>query len=103
MPSNLTSSNNNSEQLTSVYELYQYLDNLFEQDSDSDTLFAGGYLRGFISLVATEFGDENQPISAELIDGVSDKLSQAKSELTPQDHAIVKNFWLVIQTKVTLS
>ncbi len=103
MPSNSISSNNESEQLTSVYELYQYLDNLFEQDSDSDTLFAGGYLRGFISLVATEFGDESQAISVELINGVSDKLTQAKSELTPQDHVIVNNFWLVTQAKVSLS
>lgn len=102
MPNNLTSSNNQSKQLTTVVELYQYLDNLFEQDSDSDTLFAGGYLRGFISLVATEYGDESQAISAELIEGVSDKLTQAKAELNPQDHAIVTNFWLMTQKKVML-
>jgi len=102
MPNNLTSSNNSYKQLTTVDELYQYLDNLFEQDSDSDTLFAGGYLRGFISLVATEYGDESQTISAELIEGVSQKLSQAKAELTPQDHAIVTNFWLMTQKKVIL-
>jgi len=102
MPNNLTSSNNSSKQLTTVDELYQYLDTLFEQDSDSDTLFAGGYLRGFISLVATEYGDESQVISVELIDGVTQKLSQAKAELSPQDHAIVSNFWLMTQKKVTL-
>jgi len=102
MPNNLTSSNNSSKQLTTVDELYQYLDTLFEQDSDSDTLFAGGYLRGFISLVATEYGDESQVISVELIEGVTQKLSQAKAELSPQDHAIVTNFWLMTQKKVTL-
>jgi len=103
MPNNLTSSNNTSKQLTTVVELYQYLDSLFEQDSDSDILFAGGYLRGFISLVATEYGDESQLISAELIEGVSNKLTQAKAELSPQDHAIVTNFWLMTQKRMLLS
>jgi len=92
---------NSAKPLTTVAELYQYLDNLFEQDIDSDTLFAGGYLRGFISLVATEFGDESQAISAVLVEGVSQQLAQAKAELSPQDHAIVTNFWLLIQQKVT--
>jgi len=102
MSNNSIDSNNSSEQLTTVDELYQYLDNLFEQDSDSDTLFAGSYLRGFISLVATEYGDESQAISVALIEGVSQKLSQAKAELSPQDHAIVTNFWLATQKRVTL-
>jgi len=100
MPNNAISSNNSNKQLTTVDELYQYLDTLFEQDSDSDTLFAGGYLRGFISLVATEYGDESQTISVELIEGVSQKLNQAKAELTPQDHAIVTNFWLMTQKRM---
>ncbi len=89
--------NNTTIALTTVNELYQYLDSLFTQDTDSDTLFAGGYLRGFISLVATKYGDEAQVISKALIDGVSEKLTQSKSELSPQDHAIVSNFWLDIQ------
>jgi len=100
MPNNAISSNNSNKQLTTVDELYQYLDTLFEQDSDSDILFAGGYLRGFISLVATEYGDESQTISVELIEGVSQKLNQAKAELTPQDHAIVTNFWLMTQKRM---
>ena len=83
--------------LRSVNELYLYLDNLFEQDVDSDTLFASGYLRGFISLAATDFGDEQQLISAALIKLISEKLSQAKTELNPQDNVIVQNFWLDLQ------
>lgn len=89
--------NNSTIAITTVHELYQYLDSLFTLDTDSDTLFAGGYLRGFISLVATIYGDESQVISEALIDGVNKKLTQSKSELSPQDHAIVSNFWLDIQ------
>jgi hypothetical protein len=100
MPNNLSNTNNSSKKLITVAEVYLYLDGLFEQDTDSDTLFAGGYLRGFISLVATEYGEESQAISAELIEGVSDKLRQAKAELTPQDHAIVANFWLITQKRM---
>ncbi len=103
MPNNSSKTNNSSTQLSTVAEIYQYLDNLFEQDTDSDTLFAGGYLRGFISLVATEYGDESQSISAELIEDVSQKLSETKAELSPQDHAIVTNFWLMAQKIMMLS
>jgi hypothetical protein len=78
-------------------ELYQYLDNLFDQDVDSDTLFASGYLRGFISLAATESGDEQQLVSVALIENISQRLKNAKSELTPQDSAIVQNFWSALQ------
>jgi hypothetical protein len=83
-----------------VVDFYDYLDALFDLESDSDTLFAGGYLRGFISLVATEFGDESQLISQALLVGVSAKVSQARTELSPQDHAIVTNFWLQTQGRV---
>ena len=82
--------------LKTLSELYQYLDSLFDQDVDSDTLFASGYLRGFISLAAANSGDEQQLISTDLIDTVTVKLAQAKSELSPQDNAIVQNFWSVL-------
>lgn len=85
------------EKLQTVNELYLYLDSLFEQNVGSDTLFASGYLRGFISLAATDFGDEQQLISTALIQVISEKLKQAKTELNPQDNAIVQNFWLDLQ------
>jgi len=84
-------------ELTRLNELYQYLDNLFEQDVNNDTLFASGYLRGFISLSATEFGDEEQLITNELIQVITDELSKAKTELSPQDNVIVQNFWIELQ------
>jgi len=92
---------NSNKTLTIVADLYQYLDNLFEQDTDSDTLFSGGYLRGLFSLVATDFGDENQKLSSELLESVTIKLSESKAELSPQDYVIVTNFWLLVQGKVT--
>lgn len=87
--------------LSKLSDFYQYLDELFEQDSDSDTLFASGYLRGFVSLVATAYGDENQIISKALVESVSEKIAQAKTELSPQDYAVVHNFWLSTQQKIS--
>ena len=83
--------------INSISDLYQHLDSLFEQDVDSDTLFASGYLRGFISLAAANGGDEQQLITASFIDNISKQLTQAKTELSPQDNAIVQNFWLALQ------
>jgi hypothetical protein len=102
MTSETTISNISTKKLASVADLYQYLDALFELDADSDTLFAGSYLRGFISLVATDYGDESQIISSLLLEGVTAKVGQAKVELSPQDYAIVTNFWLVLQQRVVL-
>ncbi len=96
-------SNTSTKPLTIVADIYLYFDGLFElDDTDSDTLFASSYLRGLISLVATEFGDESQAISVPLIEGVSQKIIQSKAELAPQDYAIVSNFWLEIQQRVAL-
>jgi hypothetical protein len=87
--------------LNTISELYQYLDNLFDQDVDSDTLFASGYLRGFISLAATKGGDEQQPISTSLLDNITASLATAKTELSPQDNVIVQNFWITLQEVMT--
>ncbi|MGV2871852.1 YfcL family protein [Colwellia sp. E150_009] len=86
--------------LSTLNEVYHYLDSLFEQNVDSDTLFASGYLRGFISLAANDGDDEQQVISAPLIECVSNKLAGAKTELSPQDNVIVQNFWLSLQQKI---
>lgn len=83
--------------LHTVADLYQHLDSLFDQDIDSDTLFASSYLRGvFSSAVSPDLGEQQQ-ISAELIQLVTDKLTKAKTELNPQDNAIVQNYWLGLQ------
>ncbi len=80
-----------------LVQLYELLDDLFNQDVDADTLFASSYLRGFISLSASDFGNEEQQISVELIDLITTKIRNAKLELSPQDSIIVNDFWLSIQ------
>lgn len=77
--------------------LYQYFDNLAEQEASSDDLFASSYIRGFIGLSASEFGDEQQPLSKVLANQVSQGMEDAKTELTPQDRVIVANYWQTLQ------
>lgn len=83
--------------LNTVADVYQHLDGLFDQDIDSDTLFASGYLRGLFSSAVSQFSDEKQELSTEIIQTVTEKLANAKTELSPQDNAIVQNFWLALQ------
>ena len=78
--------------LQTVADVYQYLDGLFDQDVDSDTLFASSYLRGLFSSAVSHFSDEKQKIST--------AIAQAKTELSPQDNAIVQNFWLALQQAI---
>ena len=77
----------------SLTELYQHFDQLVDIDADADTLFASSYIRGFIALVASETGGEAQPLSVQLASNVTAQLGQAKAELSPQDQAIVGNYW----------
>jgi len=77
--------------------LYLFLDNLFDQEPSDDQLFASSYLRGFISLSASEFGDESQALSPEFAASVDDKLQAARTELTPQDRKIVQDYWLELK------
>ncbi len=89
--------------MKNLNSIYQYFDSLFELDVDEDMLFASSYVRGFISLYAGEFGDETQPIAAVLVECISQHLTQAKSELSPQDAAIVSNFWFTLQQQFIVS
>jgi len=86
--------------LQTIANVYQYLDSLFDQDVDSDTLFASGYLRGLFSSAVSDFSDEKQEISTAIVQAVTDKLASAKTELSPQDNAIVQNFWVVLQQEI---
>jgi len=80
----------NFENLTA---LYQHLDDLVCQDVCADELFASSYLRGFISLSASDFGDESQSLTSALADAISEKVIEARTELSPTDRAIVNNYW----------
>ncbi|MGB1199742.1 MAG: YfcL family protein [Thalassotalea sp.] len=80
-------------QFESLTQLYQYLDDLVANDASSDDLFASSYLRGFISLAASQFGDESQVLTVALADDISEKMQAARTELTPADRVIVQNYW----------
>jgi hypothetical protein len=80
---------------TNVASLYQYFDDLVSQEADDDTLFASSYIRAFIGLLVTETLEE-QELTLELAEKVTQVLADAKSELSPQDRAIVNNYWLTL-------
>jgi hypothetical protein len=86
--------------VTNLIELYQYFDELVMEDVNSDILFASSYIRGFIALVSSQFGDETQLLTIELLNCVSEELNKSKSELTPQDNVIVNNYWLNLQENI---
>jgi len=89
------------ESCKSVNDLYEYFDNLFD-DGDEDTLFASSYIRGFLSLAAAEYGDDEQPLTSTLAADIAQKLKESKSELSPQDQHIVQTFWQDIQAIFTV-
>ncbi|WP_077338814.1 YfcL family protein [Pseudocolwellia agarivorans] len=78
--------------------LYQHFDDLCLKENNDDELFASSYIRGFIALSASQFGDETQVLSAELANDISEKLTASRSELTPQDQQIISNYWAELKT-----
>ena len=85
-------------EIKNLAELYAHLDDLVCQDVSSDDLFASSYLRGFISLAASQFGDESQPLAKTLAEDIAKRVEEAKTELTPADRVIVNNYWQTLQT-----
>ena len=90
-----------SMQFENLTALYHFLDEQVTQDVSGDELFAGSYLRGFISLAGSEYGDESQVLTQTLAINISEKLQLARTELTPQDHQIVQDYWLRLKTAFT--
>lgn len=88
-------------QFENLTALYHYLDEQVSQDVSADELFAGSYLRGFISLAGSEFGDESQALTQALADNISEKLLAARSELSPQDRQIVQDYWQHLNSAFT--
>ena len=84
-------------QFENLTALYDYLDQQVAEDVSADELFAGSYLRGFISLAGSEYGDESQALTRVLADNISIKLQAARTELTPQDRQIVQDYWQHLQ------
>lgn len=79
-------------------DLYEHFDQLaMAEDTDPDLLFASSYIRGFLALAASEFGDEQQVLSPALADKVSKSINEARTELTPQDRVLVQDYWLALK------
>jgi len=77
-------------------KLLNLIDQMVETASD-DELFAGGYLRGHISLSAANCEMEGVSSVEVMNQAVDSSLSQAQSELNPADQLIVKDLWSQLQ------
>ncbi len=74
----------------------EWIDSSVATASD-DELFAGGYLRGHISLSAAACEQEGIEDIALFKEKVESSLKQAKSELSPADRVIVNELWLTLK------
>ncbi|MEL7291008.1 MAG: YfcL family protein [Pseudomonadota bacterium] len=74
-------------------KLLELIDARIESASD-DELFAGGYLRGHISLSAATCEEEGINDIEQLKALIQQSLDDARSELTPADRTIVNDLWL---------
>ncbi|GAK87068.1 hypothetical protein JCM19238_4677 [Vibrio ponticus] len=73
-------------------KLLELIDARIATASD-DELFAGGYLRGHISLSAASCEEEGVNDVEELKQRIVASLDQARAELTPADRIIVNDLW----------
>ncbi|MDF2153781.1 YfcL family protein [Vibrio sp. CAU 1672] len=79
-------------------KLLELIDARIETASD-DELFAGGYLRGHISLSAASCEEDGINDVAELKSRIAHSLEAARSELTPADRVIVTDLWQELQAQ----
>ncbi|MEJ2767027.1 YfcL family protein [Photobacterium sp. MCCC 1A19761] len=77
-------------------KLLTLIDQTVETASD-DELFAGGYLRGHISLSAAKCELEGIANVTQMNDLVEKSLADAQTELAPADQVIVKAMWDQLQ------
>ncbi len=63
------------------------------ETASEDELFAGGYLRGHISLSAASCEEEGIEDVTELKARIEKSLEEARSELSPADRSIVADLW----------
>ncbi|MGF1737323.1 YfcL family protein [Photobacterium satsumensis] len=76
--------------------LLTLIDQMVETASD-DELFAGGYLRGHISLSAANCELEGVSTIEAMNAKVETSMAEAQSELNPADQLIVKDMWQQLQ------
>ncbi|ERM60258.1 MULTISPECIES: YfcL family protein [Vibrio] len=79
-------------------KLLEVIDARIENASD-DELFAGGYLRGHISLSVASCEEEGIEDVAEVKVRIEKSLEDARSELTPADRTIVNDLWVELQNQ----
>ena len=79
-------------------KLLEVIDARIENASD-DELFAGGYLRGHISLSVASCEEEGIEDLAEVKARIERSLDDARSELTPADRTIVNDLWVELQNQ----
>lgn len=80
-------------------KLLEAIDQTVATASD-DELFAGGYLRGHISLSAADCEAEGVQEIAEFKQRIQGSLEQARNELTPADRVIVADMWQSLSIKI---
>ncbi|WP_440862888.1 YfcL family protein [Symbiopectobacterium purcellii] len=70
------------------------IDNMVEHASD-DELFAGGYLRGHLTLAVAEAEEQGDTTVQALYQRVCDSVQQAikNDELSPPDQILVNGMW----------
>ncbi|EPV2527689.1 YfcL family protein [Vibrio alginolyticus] len=79
-------------------KLLELIDARIETASD-DELFAGGYLRGHISLSAASCEEEGISDIAELKSRIESSLEDSRTELSPADCVIVSDLWQELQAQ----
>jgi hypothetical protein len=80
-------------------KLLETIDSRITQASD-DELFAGGYLRGHISLSAASCEEDGVADIGEFKMRIQASLDEAKSELSPADRVIVHDLWTELQATI---
>ena len=74
-------------------QLLELIDMRIATASD-DELFAGGYLRGHISLSVAACEEEGISDIEQLKMRIQESLDEARSELSPADRIIVNDLWM---------
>lgn len=80
-------------------QLLETIDMTVEEASD-DELFAGGYLRGHISLSAADCEQEGIQDVAIFKQRIQSSLDAARNELTPADQVIVAAMWQQLSSSI---
>lgn len=77
------------------------IDDMVEHASD-DELFAGGYLRGHLTLAVAELEEENESSADALYQRVEESIQQAikAGELAPPDQVLVLDMWKLLLDNV---